>query len=54
MLLGLQRRETSKEMTNTKAKEVKIAESTKIKAESATLQNKMIQMKMMMRWSMCL
>ena len=52
LLLGAQKIEITKEMTNTKAEEMKIAKSTRTKEKSATLQKKMIQMKMMMRWSM--
>ena len=37
LLLGVQRRENKKEMINKKVEEVKIVDSTKTKAKSATL-----------------
>ena len=50
-LLGVQKREITKEVTNTKAEETKIVKSTKTKTKtkSVILHKKMIQMKMMMR-----
>ena len=40
LLLGVQERETTKEMKNTKVEEMKTTKSTKTKEKNTTLQNK--------------